>query len=456
MENFDVIVIGAGPAGLAAVFELTRARLKVLCVEKNGAGGTCLNAGCIPTKSLLKSAEVLRGVRDAAEFGVNATVENADFPKVRLRAEAVVSRLKKGAEFAVKKSGAQYLAGDAKIVSSALVEVCIQGEKKVFGAEKILIASGCEPRKLAGCRYDGERILTSADALKLSRVPESALIVGAGAIGAEFAQLWNSFGARVFLVEAAGSVLPLEDPECSAVLARIFRKSAISISTSARLKSAQVSGGLVEAEVETSAGVEKFCADVALICAGVEPNAASLFAEGSALPSTDSRGFLKVDSLFKTDVENIYAAGDIIGAPLLAHAASREGVLAARSIVSGECGTFGECCSCVYTSPPAASVGLSEKSAREKFGEDIGVSKVSFLSIGRAVAAGETDGFAKLVFLKGSKKLLGAQIVGAHADEMIAECALALKLGATLPDIAETVHPHPSFSEAIAEAARNA
>ena len=445
MEKYDVVVIGAGPAGYSAAVKLSKNGMRVACVFDGDVGGTCLNEGCIPTKTLLKAA---RDFSAAGSFG-RAADAGAYYKKTLENIENVKSRLRKGIEFLFKTSDVVSLRGFAKIISRNEIDVALKdGTTEKIRADKILITAGCKMRKFPNIDYNPTRILTSSEALRLPNLPRSALIVGAGAIGCEFAQIWSSFGTGVTLIEMAKNILPTEDPECADVLRRVFRRSGICVKTSAKMLSVKTSGESVATTVESEGKMEEIESDCVLVCGGLSPDVKPLFAE-NLLPETDSRGFIKVDKNYRTSADNAYAAGDIIAAPTLAHAAEHEGELAADAIMKGKCDAFGECCSCVYTSPEIASIGMSESAAREKFGSVAKVSKVPFMVLGRAVADGNTDGFLKVVYNAEDGKILGAQIAGANAEDIVSVAAVALKKGATVDDLRSTIFPHPSYCEIL-------
>ena len=464
MEKFDAIVCGAGPAGVAAALKIASNGKKTLCVEAGEIGGTCLNRGCIPTKAFIASADAYLSAREAGKFGVEFEGVNFDWRQVCQHSQQTVEKLRKGLDFLFRKNGIRIERGRAKILEEGKVEVVYSDAKsEVFCAEKILVACGTSPR-----RFDflpvSERILDSSAALNLAECPRSAIIVGAGAIGVEFAHIWNAFGARVELVEMAGEILPLEDPEGSRMLARSFKRRGINIRTSARLVSTEVFGDAVRATLAEGGVLGKnTCveADYMLVCSGVIPQSRDIFAEGF-LPDLDDKGFIKVDQNFKTSLAGVYAAGDIIGAPLLAHAAEREGELAAESMLYQAGAGFAAesrdfiVPACAYCRPQVASVGMSEKEAAGRFGSDVKITKSFFIANGKAAASGATDGFAKLVWLSrdGAEKLVGAQIVGDDASEIISECLLAINLGADRKQFAAAVRPHPTLSEILSAASK--
>ena len=444
MEKFDVVVLGAGPAGYSAAVRLAESGLKVVCVCGGEPGGTCLNCGCIPTKSLLKSA----GRAALSPFPGNESAK-LSFGDAVARAESAKLKLRAGVEFMLKKAGVLLVRGFGRIISKNIVEVSSESGVAEIWAEKILLAVGCAPKIPSSVACDGEIIVSASGALKFSSPPESAVVVGAGAIGCEFAQIWSSFGSKVVLVEFENRILPREDAECADVLRRRLRRSGIKIMVSTKVLSASVGpSGAVECIVDSEGRQERLKAERLLVCAGVRPDLEAVLSPGFSLDTTP-QGFVSVDKNYRTSVGNIYAAGDVIGPPALAHAAEREGILAAESIMRGTCEEFGQCCSCVYTTPEIASVGMSESEARALFGDAVRVLKKPFAALGRAVADGCTEGFAKILYNASDGRVLGAHIAGERAGDIISVCALALKKKATVSDLRSVVFPHPSYSEIL-------
>ena len=455
MENFDIIILGAGPAGAAAALKARKLGKSALCVDSGKIGGTCLNRGCIPTKALLRSAEVWELARACCEFGVFIDGANFDFSKVRARAASAVERLAKGLEFSFKQSGAKFLSGAAKIVSANAVEVqTSDGQRSVFGAQKILIATGSRPKRLKFLDYSSPRILDSSKALALESVPQKVLIVGAGAIGVEFASIWSAFGAEVTLAEMKNCMLPNEDADCVRALERSFRRRSVKIKTGTALKSAFSDEVCVRAVLESKGAEETVEAEFMLVCAGVEPNSENIADAVFGLKKCP-RGFIETDENFKTSVENIYAAGDVRGKNLLAHSASFEAERAVEIMFGARegGGHIPAIPFCAYSFPQVAGVGETEESARAKYGERVRTAKVQFMANGKAAVSGDTEGLVKLICLEDGR-LLGARIAGAAASEMISVCALALSMGATVKDLADCVLPHPTFSEAISDCAK--
>lgn len=452
MEQFDLVVIGGGPGGYVAAIRAAQLGKKVALVEKEKLGGTCLNWGCIPTKALLKSAEKYQMMLHSDHFGISHEGLTVNWEKVIGQSRAVTDQISNGVGFLMKKNKITPFTGVAQLTSSSTVDV-LNGEENVaqLQAEKIVIATGARPRKVPGLDFDGQKIISSKEAMILPQKPESILIIGGGAIGIEFAYFYNAFGVKVTLVEMESQLLPQEDKEVSATLAREFQKQGIQILLGTRVEKIDSSGNGVNAQLVNDKGEQSLEAELALVAIGVEANADNLGLE--ALGVEKEKGFIKVDSNYKTNVEGLYAIGDIIGPPWLAHVASHEAIVAVEKIFSTEEShvDYANVPSCVYSQPQVASVGLNEKAATEK-GLSFKVGKFPFLANGKAKAVNEFIGFVKMVFEEPSGKILGAQIVGSEATEMIAELGLAISVGATAKEISHTMHAHPTLSEAVMEA----
>lgn len=452
--NFDLIVIGGGPAGYAAAIRAGQLKKRVLCVEKENLGGTCLNWGCIPTKALLESGAFVRKLRhEASDWGVSFDNLKVDFSKAIERSRGIADKLSKGIAHLLNKYGVKHETGFAKVVSPHKVRIEQKGDKKELTAQNILICTGARPKELPGIKFDGSKIISSREAMTLKQQPARLAIIGAGAIGCEFADFYNSMGTEVTIIEMLDHLLPIEDEDCSILLERSFAKRGIKVLTKTRTESVDTTGQGVKLKVTTPKGEQTIEADVCLLAVGVTGNIEGLFEKDA--PVAIEKGHIKVEpNVFATNVEGIYAAGDVIGPPWLAHVAHHEAVYAVEKIfgVSNHTINYRMIPGCTYTHPQVASLGLSEKKAREQ-GLQIKVGKFPFSASGRALAAGETEGFVKLIFDAKYGELIGAHMIGENVTEMLAELVVAQKLEATESEIIEAMHPHPTLSEAIMEAA---
>jgi dihydrolipoamide dehydrogenase len=450
--EYDLIVIGGGPAGYAAAIRAGQLGRKVVCIELERAGGTCLNWGCIPTKALLKSAELYLKMKKADTFGLSATGVGFDFAKVMERSRGVAAQMAKGIEFLFKKNKVEYVVGRAVVTAPGTVTVT-EGEKKgvALRAKKILVATGCKMRRIPGLPYDAGRVITSREALALKTLPKSVIIVGAGAIGVEFAYFYNAFGAKVTLVEMLPQVLPVEDEDVSRALQRAFEKQGITSHTGTKCENIRVGASSVKVELVTGDVRTEVEAEVLLSAVGVTANIDGVFAP-SLQPALD-RGFLQVKDNYETTIPGVFAAGDIIGPPWLAHVATWEALQAVNGMFDNakpkRVKLFP---GCTYCQPQVASIGLTEKAAKEKKLE-LKIGKFPFTASGKAVAAGETEGFVKVISDAKTGEIHGAHIIGAEATELIAEYGLAMGMEATVDEIHHTIHAHPTLSEASMEAA---
>lgn len=448
MAAYDLIVVGGGPAGYVGAIRAAQLGKKVACVEKERAGGTCLNWGCIPTKSLLRNAELYHLMSHrAADFGFSFKELTYDWSKVIKRSRSVADRLAGGIEFLFKKNKIDYIRGEGSIVKSG--EVSVQkadGTVETHAAAKILVATGVVTRGMPGFPFNGKTVVGSRDAMVLEPQPKSIIIIGAGAIGVEFAYFFNAFGTKVTLVEMMPNILPVEDTEVSVALEKALTKQGIRILTNTKVVKTEASDKGVKISVEGAAS-ETLEADASIVAIGVQP----LLPGGIKMDLTD-RGYIKTGADYQTSVPGVYAAGDIIGPPWLAHVASYEAIQAVE-------GMFGKHApkkvttfpGCTYCQPQVASVGLTERAAKEK-GIKFKVGKFPFQASGKAQAVGESDGFVKLIIGEQHGEILGAHIIGAEATELIAEMGLAISMEATQEEIEATIHAHPTLSEAIHEA----
>lgn len=450
--TYDLIVIGGGPAGYAGAIRAGQLGKKVACIEMERAGGTCLNWGCIPSKALLKSAELYQKMKHADEFGFTVEGIKVDFPKVVQRSRAVADQMAKGIEFLFKKNKVEYFLGKAQITVPGMVEI-IEGENKgkFLTGKNILIATGCRARMLPGLKKDGRRVMTAREILDRRDLPESCIVLGAGAIGMEFAYFLNAFGSKVTILEMQDQVLPVEDTEVSKFVERSFIKQGITIHTGTRAEEIAVTDNGVRLVAVKGDKRDVLEADSLLVAIGVQANLDGLLSNKVKLEM--DRNYLKVDRHYRTNVKGIYAAGDIIGPPWLAHVATYEAVQAVNGMFGdGEARPYERFPGCTYCQPQVASIGLTERAAKEK-GIKYKVGKFPFTASGKAVASMESEGFVKVIVSEADGEILGAHIVGAEATELIAEYALGMELEATWEEIHGTIHAHPTLSEALMEAA---
>jgi len=456
-KNFDLIVIGSGPGGYVAAIRAHQLGLKIAIVERDRLGGICLNWGCIPTKALLKNAEYMHFLNHASDFGFGVEKVSVDFPKVISRSRDVAEANSSGVNFLMKKNMVTVFNGTGFIPQPGTVEVTDKdGKKETLTAKAIIVATGARPRTFPGIEVDYKRVITSTEAMLQQKAPASLIVIGAGAIGIEFAYFYNAFGTKVTVIEMQPNILPVEDEEASKEVARAFKKKKVEILTETRVISAKAVGEGVEVVVENKKGEQKtLTADLALNAVGVTGNVENLGLEG--LGVNVERGHIKVDKFMQTNVPGIYAIGDVIGAPWLAHVASAEGITAVEHIAGHPTHgvDYSNIPGCTYCQPQVASVGLTEKKARE-MGYEVRIGRFPFKASGKARAVGETDGFVKLVIDAKYGEILGGHIVGVEATEMIAEICTARAAEATADTLFHTVHAHPTLSESVMEAAADA
>jgi len=450
--KYDLVVIGGGPAGYAAAIRAGQLGKKVACVEQERPGGTCLNWGCIPSKALLKSAELYNKLQHSEDLGITVKGLDYDFAKIIGRSRNVADTMAKGIGFLFKKNKVDHIIGTGTVSVPGMVEVTDGQDKgKILTAEKILIATGCKPRRLPDLDVDGERVMTSRQALEMKKQPKSIVIVGAGAIGAEFAYFLNAFGTKVTLVEMLDQVLPVEDHEAAAVVEKAFKEGGIDCRTSTAVENIKVNAKSVKMDLVKDGKSESITAESILLAIGVVANTEKLLSSRVKLEL--DRGYVKVDDNYESSVKGIYAAGDIIGPPWLAHVATFEAIQAVNGMFGhGKPQRLTDFPGCTYCLPQVASIGKTEKKLKEE-GIEYKVGKFPFQASGKAVASNQSDGFVKLLVDAKYGEILGAHIVGSDATEMIAEYGLGMKLEATAEEIHNTIHAHPTLSEAMMEAA---
>lgn len=452
--NYDVLIIGSGPGGYVAAIRAAQLGMKVGVVEKENLGGICLNWGCIPTKSLLKSAQAYEYAVHAADYGVSISGEiKPDFEAMVKRSRGVADGMSKGIQFLFKKNKIEAISGFGKLTGKNKVSVTAEdGKVQEITAKHIILATGARSRQLPNLPLDGKKIFGYRTAMTLPKQPKSMVVVGSGAIGSEFAYFYQSIGTQVTLVEFLPNVVPLEDEEVSKQLERSFKKLGMKVLTNSSVEKVDTSGDVCKVTIKTKKGEEVVDAEVVLSAVGITPNTEGIGLE--ELGVNVENGRVKVDEFYKTNVEGVYAIGDIIATPALAHVASAEGITCVEKIagLNPETIDYKNIPGCTYTMPEVSSVGLTEAKAKEA-GYEIKVGKFPFSASGKASAAGHKDGFVKLIFDAKYGELLGAHMIGGNVTEMIAELVLAKKLEATGHELIKAIHPHPTMSEAVMEAA---
>ncbi|MBQ7213336.1 MAG: dihydrolipoyl dehydrogenase [Bacteroidales bacterium] len=454
--DFDVIVIGSGPGGYVAAIRASQLGMKVAVVERENLGGICLNWGCIPTKSLLKSAQVYDYARHAADYGIVVDQPAADFQKVIARSRNVAAGMSKGIQFLFKKNKINVIWGTGRLAGNQQVEVTAQdGTKSRISAPHIILATGARSRELPSLPQDGKRIIGYRQALTLEKQPKSMIVVGSGAIGSELAFFYQTMGTQVTIVEFMPNILPIEDEETSKYMEKVYKKAGMTVLTNSSVESVDLSGELCKARVKTPKGEEFYEAEVVFSAVGIVPNTENLGLEELGIEV--ERGRVKVDGKYQTSVPGIYAIGDIIATPALAHVASAEGIACVEHIagLNPEPLNYNNIPGCTYTTPEVASVGMTEKKAREA-GYELKIGKFPYTASGKASAAGAKDGYIKLIFDAEYGELLGAHMVGANVTEMLAGLVVARNMEVTGHELMKSIHPHPTMSEAIMEAAEAA
>lgn len=452
MKEYDVLVIGSGPGGYTTAIRASQLGFKSAVIERDRLGGICLNWGCIPTKALLRNAELMNGLKHMDEFGITVDVKKFDFEKIISRSRGVADTSEKGVRFLMKKNKIDVIEGTAMINSDKTVSVSGKDGKEIekVKAKHTIIATGARARTIGNIKFDEEKILSSTGAMTMKKLPRKLTIVGSGAIGIEFAYFYNAFGTEVTIIEMLPNILPIEDKDISDVVAREFKKSGIKILTETKTESVEVKGGKVITKVSGKTS-ESIDSDAVLLAIGVQGNIENIGLENAGINT--ERGHILVDKDYRTNVPGFYAIGDVIGAPWLAHVASSEGINCIEKIKGMHVPDidYSNIPGCTYCQPQVASVGLTEKKAIEE-GYEIKVGKFPFSASGKSRAMGETTGLIKVIFDAKYDELIGAHIVGVEATELITEFVLAKSLEATHEQILKTVHAHPTLSEINMEA----
>ncbi len=451
-QTFDVAILGGGPGGYVAAIRAAQLGKKTAVVEMAEMGGICLNWGCIPTKALLKSAEVIRLVKQAKKYGVNIGEHSIDFPGIIKRSRQVAGQLSKGVDFLMRKNGVETINGRGRLVAPDQLRVDTGEDEISVSAQSIVIATGARPRPLPGTDFDGQLIISSKEAMNLTEAPERLIIVGAGAIGVEFADFYQAIGTQVTIVEMLPHILPIEDVEVSQELEKSFKRRKIVMHTGSTVEQIDAAGNEVTVTVKDGEGKSaELNADRVLVAIGVQGNTEEIGLEDIGVEL--EKGWIKVNHYMQTTAPGVYAIGDVAGPPWLAHVASHEGITAVEHLAGLNVHPmqYDNIPGCTYCSPQVASIGMTEEAAQAA-GYDVKIGKFPYRGSGKAMAAGDTEGFTKLVYDNKYGELLGAHIIGAEATELIAEIGIARKLEATHEAVFDTIHAHPTLSEMIMEA----
>jgi len=451
MSKYDIIVLGSGPGGYVTAIRASQLGFKTAVIEKESLGGVCLNWGCIPTKALLKSAQVFDYLKHAEDYGLSLENPDKDFTKVVERSRGVANGMSKGVQFLMKKNKIDVINGFGKLKPGKKVEV----DGKEYTADHIIIATGSRSRQLPNIPQDGKKVIGYREAMTLKKQPKSMIVVGSGAIGAEFAHFYNAMGTKVTIVEYLPNLVPLEDEEVSKQFERSFKKAGIKVMTNSSVESVDTSGKIIKASVKTKKGEEILEAEIVLSAVGIKSNLENIGLEEVGI--VVDRDKILVNDWYQTNIPGYYAIGDITPGPALAHVASAEGITCIEKIkgMHIESIDYGNIPGCTYATPEIASVGYTEKQAIEK-GYDIKVGKFPFSASGKASAAGTKEGFVKVIFDSKYGEWLGCHMIGAGVTDMIAEAVLGRKLETTGHEVLKTIHPHPTMSEAVMEAVADA
>lgn len=451
MSKFDVIVLGSGPGGYVAAIRASQLGFKTAIVEKENLGGVCLNWGCIPTKALLRSAEVFNYLKNAEDYGLSVKEYSRDFGKVVDRSRGVADGMSKGVQFLMKKNKIEVLEGSGKLKPGKKVTV----DGKEYSADYIIIATGARSRELPNLKQDGKKVIGYREAITLKKQPKSMIVVGSGAIGVEFAHFYNAMGTEVTIVEYLPNLVPLEDEEVSKQFERSFKKAGIKVMTNASVEKVDTSGDLVKATVKTKKGEETLEADVVLSAVGIVSNLENIGLEDVGIVT--DKGKIMVNDFYQTNIPGYYAIGDVVPGPALAHVASAEGITCVEKIKGLDVQPidYGNIPGCTYATPEIASVGMTEKQAKEA-GYELKIGKFPFSANGKASAMGEKDGFVKVIFDAKYGEWLGCHMIGTGVTDMIAEAVLGRKLETTGYEVLKAIHPHPTMSEVVMEAVADA
>ena len=454
-ESYDLIVLGSGPGGYVAAIRGSQLGLKTAIIEKESLGGVCLNWGCIPTKALLKSAQVFEYLKKADQYGLSANKIDKDFSSVVKRSRSVADGMSKGVNFLMKKNKIDVINGFGKILPEKKVSVEYEGKEKTYSATNIIIATGARSREINSIKQDGKKIIGYREAMVLPKQPKKMIIVGSGAIGVEFAYFYNSMGTEVTVVEYLDRILPVEDKDISNQLAKSFKKSGINLMTSSEVISSETKGKGVKLQVKSSGQISELEADIVISAVGIKSNIENIGLEETGIAVDNDK--ILIDEFYKTNIPGYYAIGDIISGQALAHVASAEGILCVEKIAGHdvEALDYKNIPGCTYCSPEVASVGYTEEEAKDK-GYSIKVGKFPFSASGKAQASGKPEGFIKVIFDEKYGEWLGCHMIGDGVTDMIAEAVLGRKLETTGKEILKTVHPHPTMSEALMESVADA
>ncbi len=461
-EEYDVVILGGGTGGYVAAIRASQLGLKTAVVEKGELGGTCLHKGCIPSKALLRSAEIYRVAKKSEEYGILTSDVRIDFIKVQQRKNQIVGKLHSGVQHLLKKNNITVYKGIGRILGPSIfsplpgtisVEMNDGRENEILLPKYVILATGSRPKTLSGLTIDGEYVMTSDEALQLETLPQSIIIVGGGVIGIEWASMLHDFGVNVTVLEYASSILPQEDEDISAEMSRILQKKGVNVITGAKvLPETLQTGKAVSISAEINGSIETYTGEKMLVSVGREANLSNIGLENTEIEI--EHDFISINEMYQTKESHIYAIGDCIGGLQLAHVAAREGIIAVEHIARKQplALDYSTVSTCIYGNPEIASVGLSEKDALQQ-GFTVKVGKFPFSAIGKALVYGETEGFVKIIADQTTNDLLGIHMIGPHVTDMISEAGLAKVLDATPWEVASTIHPHPSLSEAIGEAA---
>jgi len=451
-EEIDLVIIGGGPGGYVAAIKAAHLGLKTVLIEKDKLGGVCLNRGCIPTKALVSTAELLNNLQRAGEFGIQVKDYSIDFPAIMKRKEMITRRLSSGVEQLMKANQVRVIRGEGQIIEPGTVEVTdIAGQKEVIKTKNIIIATGSKVMRLPIPGIDSEGVITSDEALSLSELPSRMLIIGGGVVGIEFAGIFKALGVEITVVEMLPRILLPIDEEISRRLTQLLKRKGIEILTDCKVKDIRKNNRNLEVLISTNNGEKKIETEKVLLAAGRVPELGNIDVQGLGIEL--DKGAIKVDEKMRTNIPGIYAVGDVVGKIMLAHVASREGIVAVENISGKEVlMDYKVVPNCVFSMPEVASVGLTEEEAREE-NNNIKISKFPFMANGKALGMGEVEGMVKIIADADTSELLGFHILGVHASDLIAEGALGLSMEATAFEIVNTIHAHPTLAEAIAEAA---